>query len=185
MLDVWSTLQPEAGLARQIFTSAPDGDLSPMWTIAVDIGREDGAGFALDLVGGAGVRRGDAFVRAAGEAVERYALIPRTTLPDAEGAPEIERGILWRGEHAEGWYAGRRLVDGTTVRVPAPVVDYPLAEGDGRYDPTPSGAAAGSTYDAAVTAALRELVEREVSVVAWARQAATPRIDLERSLVGD
>jgi ribosomal protein S12 methylthiotransferase accessory factor len=183
-LDYWSTVQPAAGLVRRVSVLAPSGDEQPLWTVAADIGQQDWSGsrasaddYPLTLVGACSVDRADAFVRACGEAVERAALLPVAPLPDAPEAPLLEPGTLWLAGGGEPTYAA--TVEGRAVRVPAPAVDYPLPDDDlDTFDPTPSGAAAGPSFADAAAAAAREVLERDAAVIAWARGARLPRLDL-------
>ncbi len=193
MLDYLKTVQPATGLVRSVAVVPPDGEVNLLWTVAADIGQEDFSGarlrtgdYPLTLVGAAGPERADAFVRACGEAVERAALLPTAALADDPTAPPLEAGASWSGDpFAYGAYAGLELATSSVRRVPAPAVDYPIPHADvaERFNVTPSGAAAGPTYAAAVAAATRELIERDAATIAWARQAQLPRLDL-RALAG-
>jgi ribosomal protein S12 methylthiotransferase accessory factor len=187
-LDYWSTVQPAAGLVRGLTVLPPNGDTHLLWSVAADIGQQDWSGarlsaddYQLTLVGACGVERADAFIRGSGEAVERAALLPIAPLADDRSAPALAAGALWSGEpFAHGAYAATELATGRARRVPAPAVDYPVPDEDvlGRFDVTPSGAAAGPTHADAVAAAAREVLERDAAMIAWARQARLPRLDL-------
>lgn len=189
-LDYWATVQPDAGVVRGLAVLPPDGDTRLLWSVLADIGQQDycteraAAGdYPLTLVGACGAERADAFVRACGEAVERAALLPSAPLADDPSAPALEPGALWSGSPCtHGAYAATEPASGLARRVPAPAVDYPVPGEDlpDRFDVTPSGAAAGPTHAAAMAAATREVLERDAAMIAWARQARLPRLDLDR-----
>jgi ribosomal protein S12 methylthiotransferase accessory factor len=195
MIDARATLDPAIGIARATTLVPPAAD-QPLWTVAVDIGGLDAAGhrgladgdYPLHLVGAAGLRPGDAMLRGAGEAVERFALrpgsltwtpgehVPRLSFADpavALGSPAADPDRL-------AWLPGRDLASGEEVAVPAALVDYPAADGTALrcFDPTPSGAAAGAGTGMALRNALHEIVERDAVMVAWAAQLRLERIDL-------
>ena len=188
-LDYWTTLRPETGLVRSVGVHRPDGQTSLLWAVGADIGQRDAEPGrlaaderALSIVGACGLSRADAFVRAAGEAVERYALMPRPGLcPPAADALDIPAGALWAptGSGAGTRYAGARISTGAPWSVPAGLVDYPArpAESLG-CDPTPSGTAAGGSPRRALRAACREVLERDAAMIAWYRQVRLPRVPL-------
>ncbi|MEU6481277.1 YcaO-like family protein [Streptomyces sp. NPDC047017] len=194
MIDFLATLDPAAGLATDasLLPPAPPHDL--LWRVLVRLscGRDDGTGKLLSprVVGAYGHSRQDALVRGVGEAVERYALFPQGTEPPGTvrgRASELTGRRLDFARHALGdpraadtvltWYPARRLRDGATVLVPAPLVDHPAADAHGLFDPGPSGAASGHGYDRALRSALLETVERDAFVVAWERQLRLRPLD--------
>ncbi|MFK0250445.1 YcaO-like family protein [Amycolatopsis azurea] len=196
MLDLIKTLDPANGLARgwQIFP--PDSGL-PLWSLAVDIGGLAARGQAVDeyplhTVGAFGVSRADTMTRAAGEAVERYALFPARLGPAEVTATAVELGsaaLDFAGcalgdpaarDRRMRWYAGRRLDSSLSVWVPAALVDYPVH--DLSFDPTPSGAAAGPTLDFAVRGGLIEVIERDAVGVAWAAERELGEFDVEQEI---
>jgi len=188
-LDFFRTMQPESGLVRDFAVLPPNGDTHLLWSVAADIGQQEYSGerladddYPLTLVGACGAQRADAFVRACGEAVERTALLPARPLADDPAAPMLQADALWRPGHAMPCptYAAIALATGDHLRVPAASVDYPVPDREllSRFDPTPSGAAAGSSRAAAVDAALREILERDAAMIAWARQARLPALEL-------
>lgn len=161
-----STLDRRTGIAES-FTVLPPREGIPLWQVIVQLQRRvppsalrDGA---LALVGASDLSRRGAAERAAGEAVERAALLPRPG-----------------GVDDAATVSARSLVDGSTVETP--LADLLYDAGSAGEPPltvderTPSGAAAGGTVDDAVSSALLELVERDALVVAWARQLALTRI---------
>ncbi|MGW4803679.1 YcaO-like family protein [Kitasatospora sp. NPDC004272] len=197
MIDFTRTLDPEASLARAFHLVPPDGADRPLWQGLVELAWDQddsalaGRTLAPEVVGACGVARGDVVVRAAGEAVERYALRPlpadRTAWPELPGerldfaAPGA--GLGAPGAPVAAYYPAHRLSDGARVLVPAGLVDYPAEEHPG-FDPSPSGAASGDGLDMALRAALLEVIERDAVLVAWARRLALPRVDLDGSLRG-
>lgn len=183
-LDYTRTLAPGSGVAREVRLLPPDGAAHALWTIAVDIGTSDlvGAADGIDMtwVGASGLLRSRTLPRAAGEAVERFALHPRgDVLPSGAGLPPAMPGASWATD-AVGpgtqTYRGRR-VSGGEVAVPVAAVDYPPRPGVNLagFDPSPSGTAAGAGRDAALQSAARELVERDVALRAWRQPAFATR----------
>lgn len=180
MLDVRSALRAGNGVVQNVSIQPPQ-DTDPLWTVAVRLDRPElahdrgfvASDYPLDLVGACGGERGDAMVRAAGEAVERFSLVGPGGLPLA--GPDDDRHPDWQQvlEHGPGvempHYAGRRLIDGSPIAVPAALVDYPYPDDD-TFEATPSGAAAGHGCRGALRAALLELIERDAVMVGWSRQ---------------
>ncbi|MFJ6216955.1 YcaO-like family protein [Streptomyces sp. NPDC092296] len=199
MIDFTATLDPEAGLVRGSELRSPQGTDVPLWQGLVTLAWEEDPDADADrtitpeVVGACGVARSDVLVRAAGEAVERFALRPAradrgfSPRPDAERldhrAPEVALGGADLDDRRLTWYPARRLTDGADLQVAAGLVDYPADEqqADG-FDPSPSGAASGDGRDMALRSALLEVVERDAVLVAWARRLALPRVDLDESL---
>jgi ribosomal protein S12 methylthiotransferase accessory factor len=181
MLDVRSALRTGNGVVQNVSVQPPQ-DSDPLWTVAVRLDRPelahrrglDSTDYPLDLVGACGGERADAMVRAAGEAVERFSLVGPGGLVLA--GPETDRRPDWQqaldstvGSTDMPHYAGRRLIDGSAIAVPAALVDYPYSDDD-TFEATPSGAAAGSGCRGALRAALLELIERDAVMVGWSRQ---------------
>ncbi|WP_018500447.1 YcaO-like family protein [Parafrankia discariae] len=207
VIDARATLDAGAGIARGA-SLIPPGPEQPLWTVAVDIGGLDPSGhrglaaddYPLHLVGAAGPRPGDALLRGAGEAVERFALRPpaqddRAAGPgpgtdagtDAGAArrlpfadPAVALGSPAADPDALSWLTGWDLAGGERVAVPAALVDYPAGDAGSLrwFDPTPSGAAAGAGEEMALRNALHEIVERDAVMVAWAAQLRLERVDL-------
>ncbi len=148
--------------------------------------------YPVHTVGAYGVSRTDTMSRAAGEAVERFALFPREHGPEARTATAAELGehafdfARYRlGDPAAAgerlrWYRGRWLDTGQPVWLPAGLVDYPVAEE--WFDPTPSGAAAGPSEEFALRAAMLELIERDAVGIAWAAELTLQEYDVEAEL---
>ncbi|KPM51023.1 hypothetical protein ACG83_36875 [Frankia sp. R43] len=199
MIDARATLERAAGIARST-TMIPPATGQPLWTVAVDIGGLDGAGhrglesgdYPLHLVGAAGTGPGDALLRGAGEAVERFALRPvpgpdqSTETGQAEGRPlpfadpRVALGSPDADPAALRWMTGQDLVSGEPVAVPTALVDYPAADPASLrwFDPTPSGAASGAGAEMALRNALHEIVERDAVMIAWAAQLRLERVEL-------
>ncbi|MGY1584236.1 YcaO-like family protein [Streptomyces sp. MN13] len=194
MIDVLPALEPSAGLVTlsRISPPAPPADL--LWRCTVELARAepDRAGGVLSarLAGAHGHSSTDAMLRGVGEAVERYALHPDGPAP-AGTVRATAAGLGSRAQRFHGpdvalgagtdreltWYPATRLRDGATVLVPSALVDYPLTgpDADG-FDPSPSGAAAGEGWTAAVRSALLETVERDAFQVAWERDLRPVRV---------
>ncbi|MEW1660653.1 YcaO-like family protein [Streptomyces sp. NPDC093707] len=160
--------------------------------------------YPLHLVGAYDVCRRDALQRGAGEAVERYALLP---CPEAGprlfhvsaaelGAEALPFSDPWAAlghpdanEIPLDWYRGSRLIDGSPVLVPAPLADWtgapgPSSEADYAetilFDPSPSGAASGAGHEHATRSALLEIIERDAVIVAWYAQLALAAVDINQ-----
>ena len=202
MIDAVATLDPANGLARAVHL-APRTGAEDFWLVAVDIGLSElrpagPASFALDCVGATGWRRGDAILRAAGEAVERRALVPQSgddSVIKGVGPSDAARvrlsGDIGRASEA----FDRRAVacrpavelrpgdDGAVtaspVLLPVAAADDPVPPGDVHdVDSTPSGAAAGYSWEYAAMRALLESVERDAVQVAWTSGAVAHRVSL-------
>jgi ribosomal protein S12 methylthiotransferase accessory factor len=185
-------LRPEVGIARSTEVSFDD-DMR-LWTARVDVGlgeyREDST---LAGVGACGFARGDTMLRAAGEAVERFALIPPAT--DDHLVPGVPSGDTRRvllGTSAIGrCSSGSDLAiadcipasdagqaDKQDVLLPCSAVNDPIDPSDsGIFEPTPSGAASGGSWQDAVLAAFLESVERDAVQAAWALRPHLSRLD--------
>lgn len=177
MFDLISTLDPAHGLTRgwQMRAPRPSG---LMWSVAVDVG-------SGQTVGACGVGRADTITRAAGEAVERFALMPRDGLETVvaplralDGAFDFVEASLGdpRAEEVR-WYRGAWLDSAEPVWVPAGLVDHPADTP--WFDPTPSGAAAGPDLEFAARAALLEWIERDAVAAVWASGEGLRLVDVE------
>ncbi|NYD67009.1 YcaO-like family protein [Agromyces atrinae] len=178
MIDVAATLDPANGLVRRVMVRPPSGDADPLWTIGADIGNNDAVampdGFDMTWVGAAGFRRGRTLARAAGEAVERFALSPRQG-PERPRADRHDPDRHDPDRHDPPLIA-RSLADGSLTEVDAALVNYPPRDAVAHPDAGPSGAAAGATLASAVDSACRELIERDVAQRAWWERASVERI---------
>lgn len=195
-VDYLRTLRPELGIAREATLYRPDADRSPLWVLAVDIGQEEFAGrrrtgdeYTLALVGAADVRRSAVYARAAGEAVERWALKPSSVHRPAIAAVDAPAGSFWvpvPSATKSSTYAGvlyRSDGSSVDVRVPAGAVDYPTGgPDDPSYDPSPSGTAAGLGLEDATERACKEILERDAAMRAWLE--GTPLISVDTEAAG-
>lgn len=195
MFDLIRTLDPDNGLARGWQVHPPQPPNRPLWSAAVDIGALATRGQTVDeypmhKVGAYGASRVDTITRAAGEAVERFALIPNdnggpstitaTTAELCSGGLDFESYSL--GDPAARnqplrWYQGQWLDSSEPVWVPDGLVDYPVD--NPWFDPTPSGAAAGRDLESAVRSGLLEFIERDAVSVAWAAESELQEFDVE------
>jgi len=181
-LDFTKTLLPQTGLSRQVYVEQPDQQHSVLWTVVSDIGqsvlRSDSqvGDFDLTLVGAADLKLNSALIRGAGEAVERYALMPGPQGPQPQlHLVDIDGGLLWNPclHGMETWcYQAAPILspEAPTVSIPAGAVDYPfhsLRDDDGMCDPGPSGASSGAGLTDAIERACKELLERDAAMRAW------------------
>ncbi len=192
MIDLTRTLVPSAGIARA-FSLVPPSESNPLWSAGVELVTipelaPDDVPLSARMVGAHGHSRADALIRGAGEAIERYALHPLPGLRSMRGraadldlpaldahAPHVALSAP-AAEAAElTWIPGRRLRNAEVIMVPAPLVDWPSLEPEASlFDPGPSGAAAGSSPEMALRAALLEVVERDAVISAWERGLCLP-----------
>ncbi|RXS69397.1 hypothetical protein EST92_25640 [Streptomyces sp. TM32] len=141
----------DTALARSWSVLPPSGPQEPLWRVMVDIGLLDTGGqtrtaqdYPLHLVGAYDVSRRSALQRGAGEAVERFALVPRHGRgphPVRALAGELGREALQFAApgavlgHPDArtvpldWYRGTRLADDAPFLIPAPLVDWNGADG--------------------------------------------------------
>lgn len=155
------------GLAQGLFVSAPVVDRIPLWTVAVDIGHSSFkpvASVRTDLVGACGIDLSSTTVRAAGEAVERFALLP---IGDWEHTwtPILE-------------IAGVRLDPGLGIAASDTVYPYSGPMRGVHIESTPSGVASGLDEESAFRAALLELIERDAVMRFWYGDHACYRLEL-------
>ncbi|MFE9373213.1 YcaO-like family protein [Streptomyces sp. NPDC006711] len=202
MIDFSATLAPENGLVSSRAIRPPRPPAEPLWQGLAELHRdrtgvpEEPAAVLSPLVVGAyGISPSDTVTRAAGEAVERFALCPvpgEGTLSRLDGLgagaldPTTAHARLaapYTARRALRWYAAERLCDGVPLHVPAGLVDYPASPEDAEgFDPSPSGAASGGSRESALLSALLEVVERDAFLTAWAHQLPLHRIDPDRFL---
>ncbi|WP_193614084.1 YcaO-like family protein [Nocardioides lijunqiniae] len=195
MLDVSQVLAPDTGLVAAHGVIAPGADGNPLWSVGAQLACEHAPDpdepvlLSTCRTGACSVSRSGATVRTAGEAVERAALHGAPALSAPYAAVRDRAFPYFDPQHSLGadpghrvlrWYEARRVTDGRDYLVPAGLVDYPAAPEDRvGFDPGPSGAAAGPSYDAALKAALLETLERDAVIVSWARQLTLRAIDVE------
>jgi len=171
--------------------------------VVAELADLDGAGRTADrwlLHSGKGTTLAEARRGALGEAVERYAGawrdrdgVVRAPREELDGALDPRALVLYGpGQYATlpyapysertvmGWVAGRSLVSGARVLVPALAVsmDYPPASPEERIFPTTStGLAAGTSLAGAVLAGALEVLERDAFVIAWLNRLPGQRVD--------
>ncbi|GAA3283366.1 YcaO-like family protein [Nesterenkonia halobia] len=184
-VDVTATLDPCAGIARDVQVIAPEGVDRPLWTVAVDVGigdrRDDEAPLDITWVGAAGLRRAGTMVRAAGESIERVALSMEGDMLVDKAMPWAPRGASWasgaESDDAPSYHAVT-LAEGVRAptRVPASAVDYPPVGESSFVDPGPSGTAAGLGHAMALQSAAKETVERDAAMRAWYEPRRAHRI---------
>ncbi|MDR6989617.1 ribosomal protein S12 methylthiotransferase accessory factor [Paenarthrobacter nitroguajacolicus] len=191
-LDPLQTLDPASGLVSESAVYVPN-DVG-LWRTAglLAQGRTSQAGFAA-AVGAFDVKKRDSLTRGAGEAVERFALVPAQAdseyLLAREGSLDQRIDFITPGlgrpsalAHEFPWYRATNLLTGKVSHVPAPVVDYCPGFGeinpwDGFFDPSPNGAASGPSEDFAQAAGLAEVLERDAFLSAWHQQ--TPLLSFD------
>jgi len=191
VIDVLGTLAPRAGVARGTTLLPPDD--SPLWLAGVDVGVgvariAAGAIPGFHVVGACGWTRQDALLRAAGEAVERFALLPapddplvirrgaveaelRRCLVDAcliaEDGADVHELVALSEPPVEPIASTRDPRAGAREHlVPVGLVTDPAPDPDS-VDASPSGAAAGPSWAFAARRALLECMERDAVLNCW------------------
>lgn len=165
----------DGGVARDVFvTRSPDNGLL---TVGADVGLRLLGGAdpgPFDLAGATGPTLAQTLPRAAGEAVERYAVANMGGI----AAPAINSSAIGWDElpHAlrEGYPAAPSrpqhpvydLRSGAVYALPTELIDFPTSP-DAGWPGNPSGAAAHLSREAARQAALLEVLERDSVMRAW------------------
>lgn len=182
------------GIARS--SSVIHDDVLGLWGVAVDIGlassRASVAGAGIVHVGACGFQRADTTIRAAGEAVERFALMAGNADPLLHRVPFADRrlsGIDWvtagripAGGGAQDCLPGEIVGMTGKISVPACLVDDPGKPGPVVAEASPSGAAAGASWADAARNALLESVERDAVQAFWALRPALDLLDHDNVL---
>ncbi|WP_416417578.1 YcaO-like family protein [Paenarthrobacter aromaticivorans] len=181
------TLDPSLGLVSSATVYLPN-DVGLWRTVAsLANGLPRGEGFAT-AVGAFDVRKRASITRGAGEAVERFALMPaeadveHLVVPrdQTEGQIDFVSAGLGRASALAfefPWYRATNLLTGQESYVPAPTVDYTAggsADRDpwsGFFDPSPNGAASGPSERFAQVSGIGEVIERDAFLSAWRRRA--------------
>lgn len=181
-LDPVRTLDPASGVVSEASVYVPN-DVGLWRTVGV-LAQSQGSrpGFA-SAVGAFDVNKRASVTRGAGEAVERFALIPAPTddqtLAGRPGGDEQRLDFVTAGLGRASalafdfpWYRATDLLTQKATYVPAPLVDYGpgLAEPnpwDAFFDPSPNGAASGPTESFAQAAGIAEVLERDAFLSAW------------------
>lgn len=198
LIDPARTLDPSLGLVSDAKVYIPNevGLWRTVGHLANDRQGGESSGFS-SAVGAFDVNRRSSVTRGAGEAVERFALVPvpadvvHLTVTNASRDKRIDfvtGGLGHTSAHGFDfpWYRATDLVSGTESHVPAPVVDYNPGRTNEEspvgkfFDPSPNGAAAGPSEHFAKTSAVAEIIERDAFLWAW-RQ----RTELKKFIVED
>src|SRR4051794_13189992 len=195
MLDLTVVLNSELGMVDWGAVSPPSGE-APWWTCVAHLAGAGDDGYAL--VGALATSRAAAMIRGAGEVVERHCLAVggawEADLPlAAPGWSSAPRSPDLTGWIRSGWdgptVAARNLVDGTAVTVPEALLVDRVEDRHRATNFGPSGCAAGTSLEMAVTHALLELVERDAAISAWSARRPARRIKpdeaLDAGLIGD
>jgi ribosomal protein S12 methylthiotransferase accessory factor len=131
-----------------------------------------------------------AFMKALGEALERYCAAiyrhdatttaPATELDDAVPPEAFVMPDPPAPDTPIDWVPGRRLTDDATVSVPADRVHYPAP--DGRFSIT-TGLGLGASSVAAIIAGLTEVVERDATMCSWYSTHEPPALAIDDAAV--
>ncbi|MFE9631883.1 YcaO-like family protein [Streptomyces sp. NPDC006463] len=202
MIDFSATLVPENGLVSARAVRPPRRPAEPLWQGLAELHRsrtgapeQQDAALSPTVVGAYGISPSDTLTRAAGEAVERFALYPvpgegrvaRLEQLGDEALDPTAAGVRLADPAGTGrtlrWYPAQRLDHGTPLHVPAGLVDYPARPEDAEgFDPSPSGAASGGSREAALRSGLLEVIERDAFLTAWFHRLPLRRLDPDRFL---
>ncbi|MBT2586668.1 YcaO-like family protein [Arthrobacter sp. ISL-95] len=192
-VDAVRTLHPSLGLVSEASIYVPN-EVGLWRTVGRLANSAPGARLA-SAVGAFDVTKRASLTRGAGEAVERFALVP--VPEDSEhllaGNGSLGTKIDFVGAglgHASAlacdlpWYRATDLLTGEPTLVPAPVVDYtpgsgPLNSWDDHFDPSPNGAASGPSEAFAQGAGVAEVMERDAFLSAWRHRISLERFDPE------
>ncbi|WP_426004135.1 YcaO-like family protein [Paenarthrobacter sp. NyZ202] len=193
-IDAVTTLDPASGLLSEATVHLPN-EVGLWRTVGYlsNTAAAAGTGYS-SAVGAFDLRRRASMIRAAGEAVERFALVrvegDRDVLAvstDEDRRIDFVSAGLGRASalaYDFPWYRARNLQTGAESQVPAPVVDYgpqqPGEPWDVFFDPSPNGAASGPTATFAQAAALAEVLERDSFLTAWYKGSPLHQIDTAR-----
>ncbi|WP_410767165.1 YcaO-like family protein [Haloferax sp. DFSO60] len=134
---------------------------------------------AAELAGGAAVGWDEAYMKALGEALERYsagvyrasefAVAPASNRPKAVPPSRFVRPDSYRApdpRESIQWVEGEHLETGETVSLPAEFVHYPPP--NERHKPAiTTGLGLGNSGAEAILSGLYEIVERDATMLAW------------------
>jgi ribosomal protein S12 methylthiotransferase accessory factor len=192
-VDAVRTLQPSLGLVSEASIYVPNE--VGLWRTVGQLANSAPGTRLASAVGAFDVTKRASLTRGAGEAVERFALVPVPA--DSEyllkGNGKLDTKVDFVGTglgcaSALGsdfpWYRATDLVTGEPTLVPAPVVDYTPGRGksdpwDGYFDPSPNGAASGPSEAFAQGSAIAEVMERDAFLTAWRHRAPLEKFDAE------
>ncbi|MGR0160217.1 YcaO-like family protein [Paenarthrobacter nitroguajacolicus] len=186
-IDAARTLDPALGLVSEASVYLPNE--VGLWRTVGQLANAGtgGAGFA-SAVGAFDLKRRASITRGAGEAVERFALVPSAADSDSllvggsrehrDAIRPIDYVSLGLGLDAAQacelpWYAATDLLTGEESCVPAPLVDYGGGLSnpwDVFFDSSPNGAASGPSEAFARASGVAEVIERDVFLAAWRRR---------------
>ena len=182
-IDPVRTLDPSFGLVSEATVYLPN-DVGLWRTVAsLANGRPGGKGFAT-AVGAFDVKKRSSMTRGAGEAVERFALVPGAA--DVEHLPAGSAGTDKRIDFVTAglgrasalafdfpWYRATDLLTGQESHMPAAVVDYSAGASTSPepwsrfFDPSPNGAASGPSERFAQVSGISEVIELDAFLSAW------------------
>ena len=192
-VDAVRTLHPSLGLVSEASVYVPN-EVGLWRTVGRLANSAPGAQLA-SAVGAFDVTKRASLTRGAGEAVERFALVP--VLADSErllarsGSLDTRIDFVGAGLGSASalacdfpWYRATDLLTGDPTLVPAPVVDYTPGRGqsnpwDGYFDPSPNGAASGPSEAFAQRSGITEVVERDAFLAAWRQRTPLEKFDAE------
>lgn len=192
-IDAVRTLHPSLGLVTEATVYVPN-EVGLWRTVGRLANSAPGARLA-SAVGAFDVTKRASLTRGAGEAVERFALVPVPADSEHLLAPKGSLGTkidvagtgLGRASALTcdfPWYRATDKRTGDPTLVPAPVVDYTPGLGqvnpwDGHFDPSPNGAASGPSEAFAQLSGIAEIVERDAFLGAWRQRTPLEKFDAE------
>ena len=188
-IDAARTLDPALGLVSEASIYLPN-EVGLWRTVGLLANAGTGVSGFASAVGAFDVNRRASITRGAGEAVERFALVPADVdcdyllMPHLQGADTASQridyvtpglGMASALAYELPWYAATDLLTGKESCVPAPVVDYGggiLNPWDAFFDPSPNGAASGPSEAFAKASGVAEVIERDAFLAAWRTRTA-------------
>ena len=192
-VDVVRTLHPSLGLVSEASIYVPNE--VGLWRTVGQLANGAPGVRLASAVGAFDVTKRASLTRGAGEAVERFALVPVPAdsehLLARNGSLDTKIDFvgagLGRASAHTGhvpWYRATDLLTGQPALVPAPVVNYapgpgPLNPWDGHFDPSPNGAASGPSKAFAQCSGIAEIMERDAFLTAWRQRIPLQRFDAE------
>lgn len=192
-VDALRTLHPSLGLVSEASIYVPN-EVGLWRTVGTLANSAPGARLA-SAVGAFDITKRASLTRGAGEAVERFALVPvpadseHLIAGNANLDTKIEAvdvGPSYTSALALDFpcYRATNLLTGEPSRVPAPVVDYSPGHGqvnpwDDHFDPSPNGAASGPSEAFAQGSGIAEIMERDAFLTAWSRRIPLEKFDAE------
>jgi len=192
-VDAVRTLQPSLGLVSEASIYVPN-EVGLWRTVGRLANGAPGARLA-SAVGAFDLTKRASLTRGAGEAVERFALVP---------VPADSAHLLARNGNVKAridfvgaglgdpsalscdfpWYRATDLLTGDPTLVPASLVDYTPGRGprnpwDRYFDPSPNGAASGPSEAFAQSSGIAEVMERDAFLTAWRGRIPLEKFDAE------